>query len=308
MSKDNYAAYVNQNMPSLDAQYSHILNKSAHLQRTCHAIELDLIKDEAYFNLRFDRGIGYGKAEANTAHSEGAGIGPRWRSQSKPTGRSRSIIPGQSVLRSQGSRPGSLRDGPPPSGRRPTDQRCSQHLRGLEAHFLQGPNRTCRPRSGRLGSQSSRPQGRPQNLRRSHCLCRRAQGDDARSHRAAIRGRDRHAFWHQRASTKSRASTGAQKKTKRNAISSDGINIVDLYERLRAAVISAQLNPAAGLATLRRQGMLAWMRGTHAVAMPDLVAPRRVHFTPGGAATPSNELTLILASLVVTLTAEHTHA
>lgn len=73
-------------------------------------------------------------------------------------------------------------------------------------------------------------------------------------------------------------------------------------------MISAQLNPAAGLATLRRQGMLAWMRGTHAVAMPDLVAPRRVHFTPGATATPSNELTLILASLVVTLTAEHTHA
>jgi hypothetical protein len=78
-------------------------------------------------------------------------------------------------------------------------------------------------------------------------------------------------------------------------------------ERLRAAVVGAQQIPGAGLATLRRQGMAAWIKASYSAPDPTspLPAARR---PPTAGAIARNELTLILASLVVTLSAEPTHA
>ena len=83
--------------------------------------------------------------------------------------------------------------------------------------------------------------------------------------------------------------------------------VVDAYERLRAAVVGAQQIPGAGLATLRRQGMAAWIKASYSAPDPTspLLAPRR---PPTASAIARNELTLMLASLVVTLSAEPTHA
>jgi hypothetical protein len=83
--------------------------------------------------------------------------------------------------------------------------------------------------------------------------------------------------------------------------------VVDAYERLRAAIVGAQQIPGAGLATLRRQGMAAWIKASYSAPDPasPLLAPRR---PPTAGAIARNELTLILASLVVTLSAEPTHA
>ncbi|MFY9877726.1 MAG: hypothetical protein WCF79_18530 [Rhodomicrobium sp.] len=73
-------------------------------------------------------------------------------------------------------------------------------------------------------------------------------------------------------------------------------------------MLGAQLLPAAGLATLRRQGMAAWIKtaGARPDLPPALLPARRPPATIDGPAT--NELTRILASLVVTLTMESAHA
>ena len=71
-------------------------------------------------------------------------------------------------------------------------------------------------------------------------------------------------------------------------------------------MLDAQLVPGAGLATLRRQGMAAWIeaaRTTH-----DLPSGLPARLPPTAGALAASELTLILASLVVTLTAEPAHA
>jgi hypothetical protein len=85
--------------------------------------------------------------------------------------------------------------------------------------------------------------------------------------------------------------------------------IVAAYERLRANLLGAQLLPAAGLSILRRQGMAAWIKA--AEVQPDL--PRALPATaPGPSAhidsPAANELTRILASLVVAFITESTHA
>ena len=72
-------------------------------------------------------------------------------------------------------------------------------------------------------------------------------------------------------------------------------------------MLGDQLVPGAELAILRRQGMAAWIKTSYEApdSMPTLPAARR---PPTAGAISRNELTLILASLIVTLSAEPTHA
>lgn len=96
-------------------------------------------------------------------------------------------------------------------------------------------------------------------------------------------------------------------KTTRFSVAANAGRVVDAYERLRAGVVGAQQISGAGLATLRRQGMAAWIKASDSIPGPTspLPAARR---PPTAGAIARNELTLILASLVVTLSAEPTHA
>jgi hypothetical protein len=72
-------------------------------------------------------------------------------------------------------------------------------------------------------------------------------------------------------------------------------------------VLDARCIPDAGLALLRRQGMAAWIWGS--TASSNLTPPiPAAHRPPTKSATTRNGLTLILASLVVTLNAEPIHA
>jgi hypothetical protein len=96
----------------------------------------------------------------------------------------------------------------------------------------------------------------------------------------------------------------ARKKTTRFSLTAGTRGIVDAYERLRAAVLGTQLVPGAGLATLRRQGMVAWIKAARPTHDLPPVLPARLPPTAGGLA--ASELALILASLVVTLAAEPT--
>jgi hypothetical protein len=72
-------------------------------------------------------------------------------------------------------------------------------------------------------------------------------------------------------------------------------------------VLGAEPIPSLGLATMRREGMAAWVKAAHGMAVLPPSMPA-VHLPPVPADTTMNELTLLLASLVVTLNAEATSA
>lgn len=83
--------------------------------------------------------------------------------------------------------------------------------------------------------------------------------------------------------------------------------VINAYERLRAAALGAEPIAGSGLATMRREGIAAWLKAAPTTpvlptSMP--AAPR----PPATAGIARNELTLLLASLVVTLSAEATSA
>ena len=87
---------------------------------------------------------------------------------------------------------------------------------------------------------------------------------------------------------------------------------MDAYERLRAAVLRAE--PAAGPdhGIVRREGLAAWIAGLALVPARE-VEPVRCPLRPAPALTlPSpmtaNELTQLIAGILVTLAAEPTHA
>jgi hypothetical protein len=72
-------------------------------------------------------------------------------------------------------------------------------------------------------------------------------------------------------------------------------------------VLGAEPILGAGLATMRREGMAAWLKtaSTTPVFPPSIPV---VHRPPVLAAAAGSELTLLLASLVVTLSEEATRA
>jgi hypothetical protein len=72
-------------------------------------------------------------------------------------------------------------------------------------------------------------------------------------------------------------------------------------------VLGAEPIPSAGLATMRREGMAAWLKAAPTTPVPPPSMPA-VHRPPAPADAARNELTLLLASLVVTLSAEATSA
>lgn len=99
-----------------------------------------------------------------------------------------------------------------------------------------------------------------------------------------------------------------RKKMTRPALTAGSTSTVDAYERLRAAVLSAEPVPGPGLAALRRQGMAAWITAPGATSdvtpSRSVPEPRPLPQSPPAA----SELTRLIASIVVALAAEPAHA
>jgi hypothetical protein len=76
---------------------------------------------------------------------------------------------------------------------------------------------------------------------------------------------------------------------------------------MRASVLGAPDVSATGLGTLHRRGMAAWIRGISTVQIRSSAIVRPANLPPASGASSANELTILLASLVVTLTAEPAH-
>lgn len=88
-------------------------------------------------------------------------------------------------------------------------------------------------------------------------------------------------------------------------MTADGPSLVDAYEQLRAVALGAQSICGPGLSTLRRQGMVAWIRAASITPDP---RPRSYRHLPPAAPIATSELTSILANLVATLASEPSRA
>jgi transposase len=101
----------------------------------------------------------------------------------------------------------------------------------------------------------------------------------------------------------------ARKKTIRPAVSAVSANAVDSYELLRAAVLRADPDAGPNLAVLRREGLTAWSRRLIETRDIDAPLPDPARYLPAlpAAAAAANELTRLIAGIVLAITAEPAH-
>jgi hypothetical protein len=91
-------------------------------------------------------------------------------------------------------------------------------------------------------------------------------------------------------------------------VSTAGINAVDIYEQLRAAVLDAGPQAGPNLGVLRRQGLTAWCRSLTTADLDPPPADRPHHLSRrAAAAPPPSELTRLIASIILAITAEPAH-
>ncbi|SJM32647.1 hypothetical protein BQ8482_300018 [Mesorhizobium delmotii] len=302
MRKVKYAACVRQITPQRLLGYSSYARNCGSCAGRHGETLFDVSSGKAYLYLRInlDDG-GHGEAKARTTRPKG--LGPRRRTQPPPRGRARHAVCRQSLLRCQGPCPGPLRDGAPPSGRshsdvasdfgvsRPTFYKAQSALAGQGLAGL-----VPRQRSPKGGHKiSAEVLAYIDQLRTTRPDLTGPQRVDAIATRFGVRV-------HRRSLERAMV----PKKTTRSALTVRATSLVGTYEQLRAAVLSARLITGSGLVTLRRQGMVAWIKA--ATTTPNFTPPCPVHRPPSAGAIATSELTLILASLVVTLTAEPAHA
>ena len=87
-------------------------------------------------------------------------------------------------------------------------------------------------------------------------------------------------------------------------------NTVDAYERLRAAVLNAEPVSGPDLGTVRHRGLASWLKGLTLQPVAEAARARRYR-TPSSISDPApatNELTRLIAGIVVALAAEPAHA
>jgi len=307
MRKRNCAACVSETTPGPGQYRRAPLALSATVMGFIWERPVDTEPYAAYLPLQDSIGAGSGEPTASTARPKGRRLGSRWRAQSTSRGRPRSALQRQSVLRSQGSCSGPIRDGATPSERRDRHQRRRRDLRRLPADLLQSAGRVGRPRPRRVSSTTTRPQGRPQNISGSALIRRGGEGSNSGPYVVASDWHDRRALWTTCPPTKPGARACTQKKIAGPSLAAAGDELINAYERLRAAVLGAEPISSSGLATMRREGMASWVKAAHETLVLTPSVPA-LHRPPAPGDAVRNELTLLLASLVVTLRTEATSA
>jgi hypothetical protein len=92
-------------------------------------------------------------------------------------------------------------------------------------------------------------------------------------------------------------------------VSTAATNAVDIYEQLRAAVLDADPEAGPNLGVLRRQGLTAWCRSLTPARDRDPPPADRPHHRSHwpAAAPPPSELTRLIASILLAITAEPAH-
>ena len=103
----------------------------------------------------------------------------------------------------------------------------------------------------------------------------RGEGGEPGAYVAASDRHDRRALWTRCPQTKSGARACTQKKIACPSLAAAGDEVINAYERLRAAVLGAEPIPSAGLATMRREGMAAWLKTAHRTPVASAFHARR---------------------------------
>lgn len=82
-----------------------------------------------------------------------------------------------------------------------------------------------------------------------------------------------------------------------------------MYERMRAAVLNADPEAGPNLGVLRREGVTAWCRSLTTARDRDAPPADRPHHLSRrpAAEPPPSELTRLIASIILTITAEPAH-
>ncbi len=275
--------------------YSALLQPSRRGLRHFCLTTLHMRRNTIYTTERLD-------AQTEKARSEKAGAETNRHPQPSTLFSFRHAVQRKSILRSQGSSPGPLRDAAPTQRGASLDCRCGFPLWSFTPHGVSGSD--CLPAGGpeRLASQASWAQERAQAFFRSHRVCAdaarwRTRLDDCR----LCSGRSRK-VWHCGPPPESRAGVVGQKKTAESRVSlpiPEGT--VEAYEGLRRCVV--QLDSAEHLEGLRvfvRCGLAAWAQ------IRPAVVPSRLpesHF-PSGVQAPGldsfgAELVRLVAGLIL---------
>src|SRR5271166_101070 len=257
MRKCNYASRVKKTLPQHYRQVGRISADMGAYTAYSTNTTIDIPYLEAYLYLRTIEGA---HGDGKTAGTEERGAGARRRAQSQSRSGSRRLGHRQSILRHEGPDPGALRDGAAPPGRRRCNQRGRRVVRRHAADLLQGSERATDRWARRFAAEPARSQRRPQDLCRGHCLRDRPQSCKPRANDVAMSRCDRGTLRRQGAPAQSGAGAGAQKKTNQSNLIIAPPDVTDVYEKLRAAVLSAKPTANPGLGIIRRRGLAAWIR------------------------------------------------
>src|SRR5215831_10191000 len=216
-------------------------------RKTDIRMQIDAFQCEAYLYLhRFAYRTAHGKGTETRSQTRGAG--ERRCTQSAPRGHSRHLVCRQSLLRREGSGPGTLRDGAAASRRWRRNQYGRDQFRRLAANLLQGLAGASTGRVAWPAAEPTRPQGRAQGLCRGRCLCGRSQGCKAKTDNLAMSRRDRDTVRHQGSSAELGARAGAQKKTNQSGLTNAAApKAADAYESLRTAALCGEPAGCPGL-------------------------------------------------------------
>jgi len=85
--------------------------------------------------------------------------------------------------------------------------------------------------------------------------------------------------------------------------------VTDVYEKLRAAVLSAKPTANPGLGIVRRRGLAAWIRALG--QEPHAETAYYDHHPPSAKSdlsSPANDITRLIAGIIVALAMEPVHA
>jgi len=268
MCNDKYAAYVKINAP-YELQQAHFVyvstpycNYVIPIERSCRDLRFCLTNKymrRSYYYIFCER---YPDDQTSAVQRKDTGVEAHGHAQSTPRDCDRSHFQRESILRFQGSSPGSLRDAAAAQCRREVRPRCGRSFWGFAAHLLSDASSLQPIRPGRLVAESTRAQRRAQGDSRSPRLCSESEGGSTWVDHGEVCLRHSRTLWNCDPSSHSRASFGAgQKKTTRSdrtlSIPEDAVAV---YETLRPHLVGAAdyAGSAASRAVLLRRGMLAW--------------------------------------------------
>jgi len=211
----------------------------------------------------------------------------------------RCFIQGESILRSQGSSPGPLRNAATTRRGRNLDRRCGYTVRRFAPDLLSDAGGIPASRLKRTASEAPWAQGRAQALQPRYRICAELAGDRAGLDDRRLYQSGSGKVWNLSSPAQSGAGLGEQKKTAQAGISSPiPEGAVNAYEGLRQQAVQpdGRIGQLQGCAVLMRCGLAAWAQFTPATVstrLPELVCELPAPAPPGA------ELIRLVASLIL---------